>query len=479
LSNLVQSGCRTCKTWTEEQATDDMNLAEKYCLSFHWSLSALSGDTQLVLPANIYERIYATCVLFLAFVVSASYVGSITTSMTRLQIIASEQSSKLAALRRFLLDHNISRPLAVRVQRNAQHAMTEEKSKALESSVDLLKIISQPVLVEVHFEIHSRVLFNHPFMLAYSEVNPAGMRRVCHSAISMLSVHGKDVLFSDLEAVLWTKWTHRGTLRASTEARLLLLDAPKFQEVVSAFPSDHAAMYAEEYVLWLNRHSEEASDAGPSLQEACTMIDNAFGEMDSSEEDDWDDFDEDDEDDDGEEFAPGRSSQSSQAERRTASRTRLSSKRSSAPNRSRSTTSVVQRGWSWIQGASMSVSRRSTSSESSMSSRNLGSVASTTSSRADLDVCETQEEHKRGTSRSVSGRKKSQGGDRPRPHSQKVGGKKSTNGLRLTSLLPSPTVARSGGIFGHAFGLKDKSRSKSANHSRRQSGDDQVHPVTS
>lgn len=300
-------------SWLVTTSELDNSMQHQYMLSFHWSLAAFSGDTgSVVPPSNVWERAFACIVLFLGNVLSASVVGGITTSMTRLQIILSEQTSKLAVLRRFLVDNHISRPLAVRVQRNAQHAMLEQKTKAPESSVELLAIISQPVLMEVHYEIHSRTLLTHPFMLAYNDVNLAGLRRVCHSAISVLSLHSKDVLFSDLEvpeppkmfyvvggrlmyqqtrrsvaffergawiceANLWTRWIHCGTLRAVSESRLLVLDAVKFQEIISSFPSDHASLYAHEFVDWLNEVAvADQSDQGPSKEECTDMVERAF-----------------------------------------------------------------------------------------------------------------------------------------------------------------------------------------------------------
>merc|ERR1712190_134029 len=148
--------------------------------------------------------------------------------------------------------------------------MNEEKSKAPEGRVELLKMISQPVMMEVHYEIYSRVLLAHQFFLCYNDVNPAGVRKVCHTAISTLSLHSRDVLFSDLEVpekpkmffiisggldymhdkvisrvdkghylceqTLWTRWTHVGTARAHTETRIVILDAKKFADICSTFP---------------------------------------------------------------------------------------------------------------------------------------------------------------------------------------------------------------------------------------------------
>eukprot|EP00931_Biecheleriopsis_adriatica_P110568 TRINITY_DN8485_c0_g1_i1.p1 TRINITY_DN8485_c0_g1~~TRINITY_DN8485_c0_g1_i1.p1 ORF type:complete len:1037 (+),score=234.90 TRINITY_DN8485_c0_g1_i1:103-3213(+) len=324
VGRMAQESPHIQHSWIEEYNLDNMNLIDQYSRSFLWSMAVFSGDANSILPQNNVERLFVTSMLFLAFVVSAGYVGSITTSMTRLQIIASEQSTKLATLRRFLLDHNISRPLAVRVQRNAQFAMLEQKSNAPETSVELLKIISPPVLMELHFEIHSKVLFLHPFFDCYNDVNPTGIRKVCHLAVDMLSLHPGDILFSEFEvptvprmffvmsggfqylhtpdvitvkegewmceAVLWTRWTHVGTAKAKKETRLMTLDADAFQDIISTYPTVHASLYAMEFVEYMNGlNKEDLRDTCPGEDEAAELVSRAFpdeGESTSSEDDD-------------------------------------------------------------------------------------------------------------------------------------------------------------------------------------------------
>eukprot|EP00931_Biecheleriopsis_adriatica_P110569 TRINITY_DN8485_c0_g2_i1.p1 TRINITY_DN8485_c0_g2~~TRINITY_DN8485_c0_g2_i1.p1 ORF type:complete len:1040 (+),score=206.77 TRINITY_DN8485_c0_g2_i1:125-3244(+) len=304
-------------SWIEEYNIEGMDLFDQYSRSFLWSMAVFSGDANNILPQNNVERLFVTSMLFLAFVVSAGYVGSITTSMTRLQIITSEQSTKLAILRRYLLDHNISRPLAVRVQRNAQFAMLEQKSHAPETSVELLQVISPPVLMELHFEIYSKVLFLHPFFDCYNDVNSTGIRKLCHLAVDMLSLHQGDILFSNLEvpdvprmyfvtgggfqylqkqdifnvkegewmceAVLWTRWTHLGTAKAKKKTRLMTLDADAFQDFISTYPSVHASLYAMEFVEYLNGlNKEELRDTCPGEEEATVLVSRAFPEDESS-----------------------------------------------------------------------------------------------------------------------------------------------------------------------------------------------------
>mmetsp|Transcript_8043 Transcript_8043/g.15026 ORF Transcript_8043/g.15026 Transcript_8043/m.15026 type:complete len:1104 (+) Transcript_8043:76-3387(+) len=309
-------------SWLRESGVDKLDKGQQYVSSFHWSLSQFAGElTQY--PQNSSERIFTVCVLFFAIMVSAWFVSSITTSMTQLQIITSQQSTQTAVLRRYLVDQNISRPLALRVQRNAQHALREQKKNASENSVELLKFISNPLLVELHFEIHGHVLFHHPFFLHYNMVNPGGMRKVCHMAVSVLSLHPGDVLFRDLEvpthrrmffvingglvykhgqnsttyvekgdwmceAILWTTWTHCGTVKAYTETQLLVLEAEKFQDTISTFPSDHPAQYAEEFIKRLNQAGRFLTDIALDQWELQDMIHEAFPKEESSSEDEDD-----------------------------------------------------------------------------------------------------------------------------------------------------------------------------------------------
>merc|ERR1712032_925133 len=154
--------------------------------------------------------------------------------------------------------------------------------------------------MELHFEMYSQILNRHPFFRCYTEVNPAGIRKLCHSAVSPLSMHTGDEVFHAFEkthnprmffvlngelqyyvestncmpvvvtnkhwlseATLWTsEWVHLGTLRASTECQLLALDSCKFQTIVSAFTSQHAGNYARDFVEFANYHLDEQTDGG-------------------------------------------------------------------------------------------------------------------------------------------------------------------------------------------------------------------------
>lgn len=281
-------------SWVKYYKLDGEPFSKRYLMSFHCALAMFTGE-HIAHPRNAFERFFTVTVIFLTMVISAGFVSSLTTAMTRLHIITSRRSSQFAALRRYLADQCISRDLAAKVFRNAQHAINEQKRNAPESSIELLTLISEPLRSELHFEVYSPVLLVHPFFAAYKDFNLPGVYRMCHYAINRMTFSTGDIVFSEnecpavpkmflvgrgsleyvqhqastdghaeqttvyvhasnwlSEAVLWTDWTHHGTLRATSECQLLTLDAMKFQSIVSKFPTNNVKIYAEEFVKMLS-----------------------------------------------------------------------------------------------------------------------------------------------------------------------------------------------------------------------------------
>jgi len=65
-----------------------------------------------------------------------------------------------------------------------------------EEDVELLKLVSEPLRMKLHYEIHQPMLANHPLLLMYSQVNTNAMQRLCHVALSKTSFSRGDVLFN-------------------------------------------------------------------------------------------------------------------------------------------------------------------------------------------------------------------------------------------------------------------------------------------
>jgi len=311
-------GNSTDAGWVQSYNWSRTDMFAKYTHSYKWSLALFAGELVRE-PNNALEEIVTIVVLLFAIIGSAAFVSNITTAMTRLQIITGQQSAQLATLRRYMVDRGISRKLTLRVQQNAQHAVEEQKRNLPEEHVDLLKIISHPLLVEMHYEIYSPLLLEHPFFFYYNDINIGGIRKVCHNGVHVLRMSVGDVLFSDLEVpaygrmffitggciqylkkkgavqsgrigqwlsepVLWMDWTHCGTARARERTSLLALDADKFQSMGRAFPSDHARTYAEEFTKCINTQKTDLLTDLDTLEEQLPkLLQAAFPELEGSD----------------------------------------------------------------------------------------------------------------------------------------------------------------------------------------------------
>jgi hypothetical protein len=238
---------------------------------------------------NNTERGIAITLLLFAYLASVVFSASITTSMTRLMMAAGKQAALMSTLRRYLVDHNISPSLTVRMQRNAEHSLLEQRRNIPESSVELLRMISEPLLVELHYELRTPLISVHPFFDRFKEINSAGVGVMCHQATSVVHLSPGDVVFRDCEtmtdldarmywcmqgrlkytqtlappahmepgnwaceAVLWTTWMHCGTLQACSECNLLGLNSRKVRNVWGNTPFSQVRSYAQKFVKELN-----------------------------------------------------------------------------------------------------------------------------------------------------------------------------------------------------------------------------------
>lgn len=187
------------------------------------------------------------------------------------------------------------------MQRNAQHALSAELTADV---VELLPVVSEPLRVEMHFELYTGFLSHHPMFNDYIREAPMVMRRVCHFGMSTSLLSEGDVIFGkgetptesmyfvcrgmmeydldnegDLQNVsekqwvsepaLWCQgWVHRGTLKSTTEAKLHLLNVSTFQEIVSRAKdsvSQELKVYAADFVEKLNSSGEISDLTAPPL----------------------------------------------------------------------------------------------------------------------------------------------------------------------------------------------------------------------
>eukprot|EP00929_Paragymnodinium_shiwhaense_P018346 TRINITY_DN12879_c0_g1_i1.p1 TRINITY_DN12879_c0_g1~~TRINITY_DN12879_c0_g1_i1.p1 ORF type:complete len:763 (-),score=249.83 TRINITY_DN12879_c0_g1_i1:72-2360(-) len=282
-------------SWSKMYGFDSKAVEAQYLMALHWTLSQFSGGMEEVRPISTAERLFVILFWIAAFFMAALVASVLTSSLVQLHIIGGSQSRQLATLRKYLNQNAISSNLAVRVQRSAKHAVSGDLAP---DAVDLLTVVSEQLQLEMHFEMYSELLRIHTFFEACIKEGVQVMRRICHFATSTVLLDKGDVVFSKGEApgepkmyfmfrgtaeyvhpqqtvtieqrqwvgepVLWTKWSHRGTLTTTSDCKLAKLDARKFMDIMDRFKElfqerFSPKVYAADYVEQLNK-AEAATD---------------------------------------------------------------------------------------------------------------------------------------------------------------------------------------------------------------------------
>lgn len=283
-------------TWVKSLGYNNDTVDSQYLASLHWAIAQFSGGMDEISPASPLERLFAVAVQTTIFVIALVMLGVFTSGLTQQYIIGGSGARQLATLKRYLKQNNVSKATTKRVCRNAKHAISGDLTP---ESVELLHVISEPLKVELSFDMYSQVLMWHPFFLELLQENSPLMRPICHRAMSMLLLSSTDIIFNLgeepsepkmyivvsgtleytdsygevtavgerrhlAEAVLWTNWKHRGTLAAVSDVKLAMLDAQNFHDLCQRFMRrSEAALkilgYATQFIDELNK-SEFKSD---------------------------------------------------------------------------------------------------------------------------------------------------------------------------------------------------------------------------
>lgn len=259
------------RSWVQK-FKDSMEYSEVdrglgYLVSIHWSLAQFAGGMDELTPSTAMERFFAVFIFILGFMASLVMLSYLTSTLTQQYIIGGNGARQMATLKKYLNQNKISKRLLKRVCRNAKHAISGDLTP---DTVDLLHVVSEPLKIEMHNEMYSPVLSCHPLFHELINTLPHQMRRICHLAMSTLWLASGDILFSKgeeasepkmcfvmsgnldyidrygtthaitekmwlSEAVLWTSWKYMGTLIATNDVKLALLDAITFQETCHKF----------------------------------------------------------------------------------------------------------------------------------------------------------------------------------------------------------------------------------------------------
>lgn len=283
----------TGTTWVKAGSYEDLSVDASYLVCLLWAISLFSGGNSNIYPETSAERMYGVAAGVCSFVCVLVMLGTLTSGLTQRHIIDGSGQRQMAALKTYLRQNHIPKNLTKRLCRSAKHAISGDLTP---DSVQLLAVISEPLKMQMHFEMYSRILLHQPFFKDLLTEGNQLVRRVCHQAMSILLLTHSDVVFEVdeepsepkmylvasgsldytdsygevekvgdkcwiAEPVLWTRWKHRGSLVAASDVKMAMLDATSFQDICrQAIAKKNPAClpiiaYALEFVQELNQRS--------------------------------------------------------------------------------------------------------------------------------------------------------------------------------------------------------------------------------
>lgn len=281
-------------SWLSAMNLVNSDLFERYIHCFHWAMGNFHGTSDIG-ATTVAERAFTVGSMIIAVFGSNVVVSKMTSALTRLEILTATQSSKMNALRQFLVDNRISPPVMVKITKSAQARLEELKRNVPEDSIELLALLPDTVRAEMHADMFTPLMKPHPcFGALFKDIHQGGIlcTKVFNECVHRVIFLSGDMLFSVnqetsvayfvvhgrlcylrrgypleyagrgdwlCEATLWTSWTPYGALLAKKEASCLTLDAAEFQRIYRHVPECAILLrkYAAFFCKALNDMDEE------------------------------------------------------------------------------------------------------------------------------------------------------------------------------------------------------------------------------
>lgn len=276
-------------SWVRANHYDEADFWTRYAVSFQWALTQFTPASKVpVHPVNLKERGYAIFMVLFALIGFAYILGSISSSIAQLRVMAEEGDKQFFEARRFLRQHEVSSVLRVRILRFLEHAYAKSRTTKGLSSIKIFGLLSDSLRSELQTDISLPLLKVHPLFARFSVDFKSTLMRLASCLKSRCFAH-EEVLFFEAEQathmyfleqgslhyvnqdgaaevverkeawitepVLWTDaWFHTGRATALMEGSVFLVAPQDFVAMVSRSPAafEMVAIYARRFMLWLN-----------------------------------------------------------------------------------------------------------------------------------------------------------------------------------------------------------------------------------
>mmetsp|Transcript_147630 Transcript_147630/g.283006 ORF Transcript_147630/g.283006 Transcript_147630/m.283006 type:complete len:349 (-) Transcript_147630:19-1065(-) len=244
----------------------------QYSTAVHWALSQMTPGSMQVHALNTYEHNFNNICLILGLMFFGSLISMLTAKMTQYRMLKQAKTSTILTLRRFLHQNNLSKTLAVAVQKQVMDRISAPKMLKIQD-VPALAMLSLSLRTELEYELCRPHLVGHSFFLLCDRVDDTLMRHLCINAIEISVIAAQDNVFlagsqaehgycvahgqleytqepktskvtstsrSEVNAgdwlseiALYVHWSHVGTVEATSACELLVIGASAMADALA------------------------------------------------------------------------------------------------------------------------------------------------------------------------------------------------------------------------------------------------------
>lgn len=278
--------------WVRQMEEEGRDVTYRYVTALHWSLSQFTPAGMEVAPTNVYERVYAIIIIFIALVTFSQFISSITTAMATMKRVNAEKSKQRECIQRYLFDNHITLGLSTRIEEFLKNFTHQPPRRVHETDIQVFKLLPEMLRLQLHWEVYKPSVNPHPLFQFINQFDEMLVLDICHEAMGEISRLTNQDLFkpgqkagqmyfcicgmweysrdwSDghpytldangeedpwiLEVALWCKWEHQGRMRALTQCELKCLSVAEFHRIVHGRPGLRSVCkeYAKEYAALL------------------------------------------------------------------------------------------------------------------------------------------------------------------------------------------------------------------------------------
>jgi hypothetical protein len=252
----------------------------KYLLSLHWAITQFTPGSMHVQPQNIPERLFTIWCLLFGMVVFSGFIASVTQARMQLNKLMSKFERDLWLLRKYCRQNCVSNSLTLRMRRYVDIVLIPKFHNMKAKDVVILPLLSQDLREELHTELETHKLRQHPFFHQLEEQgknhwNKCVMKKICITSVENCPLAKGDVVFSCgevakkmyillssrllylpfesgrtvteveegeyiSEVCLWHTWTHQGQLQVPEEATTINILADPFTAALKSNGLVHA-----------------------------------------------------------------------------------------------------------------------------------------------------------------------------------------------------------------------------------------------